>query len=107
MFSAGGTVLTSDGVFNVSNHYSSRAGSTLHVDHANVFYQIPEQETGLPMVFLHGYGQSRMGWMTTPDGGRCSLERDPCGKGESVSGSAETAVKVGLICSYEKDIVYF
>ena len=20
------------------------------------------------MVFLHGYGQSRMGWMTTPDG---------------------------------------
>lgn len=34
----------------------------------NVFYQIPESETGLPMVFLHGYGQSRMGWMTTPDG---------------------------------------
>ena len=68
MFSAGGTVLTSDGVFNVSNYYTSRAGSTLHVDHANVFYQIPEQETGLPMVFLHGYGQSRMGWMTTPDG---------------------------------------
>ena len=26
------------------------------------------EETGLPMVFLHGYGQSRMGWMTTPDG---------------------------------------
>ncbi len=22
----------------------------------------------MPMVFLHGYGQSRMGWMTTPDG---------------------------------------
>ena len=84
MFSAGGTVLTSDGVFNVSNYYASREGSTLHVDHANVFYQIPEQETGLPMVFLHGYGQSRMGWMTTL-----------------------MAVKVGLICSYEKDIVYF
>ena len=31
-------------------------------------YQIPENETELPMVFLHGYGQSRMGWMTTPDG---------------------------------------
>ena len=68
MFSAGGTVLYSDGVFNVSNYYTSRAGSSLHVDHANVFYQIPEDETGLPMVFLHGYGQSRMGWMTTPDG---------------------------------------
>ena len=68
MFSAGGTVLTSDGVFDVANYYTSRKGSTLHVDHANVFYQMPEHETGLPMVFLHGYGQSRMGWMTTPDG---------------------------------------
>ncbi|MCD8097379.1 MAG: alpha/beta fold hydrolase [Lachnospiraceae bacterium] len=68
MFSAGGTVLTSEGTFDVSNYYTSREGSTSHVDHANVFYQIPETETGLPMVFLHGYGQSRMGWMTTPDG---------------------------------------
>ena len=68
MFSAGGTVLYSDGVFDVSNYYNSRDGSSLHVDHANVFYQIPEDENGLPMVFLHGYGQSRMGWMTTPDG---------------------------------------
>lgn len=68
MFSAGGTVLTSDGTFDVSNYYMSREGSTSHVDHANVFYQIPAEETGLPMVFLHGYGQSRMGWMSTPDG---------------------------------------
>ena len=68
MFSAGGSVLHSEGTFDVSNYYNSREGSTLHVDHANVFYQIPESETGLPMVFLHGYGQSRMGWMTTPDG---------------------------------------
>lgn len=68
IFSAGGTVLTSDGTFDVANYYTSREGSTSHVDHANVFYQIPEEETGLPMVFLHGYGQSRMGWMTTPDG---------------------------------------
>ena len=68
VFSAGGTVLTSDGTFDVSNYYTSREGSTSHVDHANVLYQIPENDTGLPMVFLHGYGQSRMGWMTTPDG---------------------------------------
>ncbi len=68
MFSAGGTVITSDGTFDVSNYYMSREGSTSHVDHANVFYQIPEDDTGAPMVFLHGYGQSRMGWMTTPDG---------------------------------------
>lgn len=56
MFSAGGSVLHSDGTFDISNYYTSREGSTLHVDHANVFYQIPERETGLPMVFLHGYG---------------------------------------------------
>ena len=68
MFSAGGSVLRSEGTFDVSNYYTSREGSTLHVDHANVFYQIPEKDKQLPMVFLHGYGQSRMGWMTTPDG---------------------------------------
>lgn len=68
IFSAGGTVITSDGTFDVENYYTSREGSSSHVDHANIFYQIPEEETGLPMVFLHGYGQSRMGWMTTPDG---------------------------------------
>lgn len=61
-------MITSDGTFDVDNYYTSREGSTSHVDHANVFYQIPEEENGLPMVFLHGYGQSRMGWMTTPDG---------------------------------------
>ena len=68
IFSAGGTVISSDGTFDVSNYYTSREGSTSHVDHANVLYQIPENDTELPMVFLHGYGQSRMGWMTTPDG---------------------------------------
>ena len=68
MFSAGGSVLHSEGTFDVSNYYTSRSGSTSHVDHANVFYQIPENQTQLPMVFLHGYGQSRMGWMMTPDG---------------------------------------
>ncbi len=68
IFSAGGTVISSDGTFDVANYYTSREGSTSHVDHANVLYQISEDNTGLPMVFLHGYGQSRMGWMTTPDG---------------------------------------
>lgn len=69
IFSAGGTVITSDGTFEPENHWEeSGAGQTTHADHANVLYQRPEVETGLPMVFLHGYGQSRMGWMTTPDG---------------------------------------
>ena len=41
-FSAGGTVIQSDGTFDVANYYTSREGSTSHVDHANVLYQIPE-----------------------------------------------------------------
>ena len=69
MFSAGGTVLKTEGVFNSEDQFEETgAGQTSHVDHANVFYQIPSDENGLPIVFLHGYGQSRMGWMTTPDG---------------------------------------
>lgn len=69
LFSAGGITVTSDGTFDPGNQWEETgAGQTAHVDHANVFYQIPAEETGLPMVFLHGYGQSRMGWMTTPDG---------------------------------------
>ncbi len=69
LFSSGGVVITSEGVFDPENHWEETgAGQTAHVDHANVLYQRPAEETGLPMVFLHGYGQSRMGWMTTPDG---------------------------------------
>ena len=69
IFSAGGITVTSDGTFDPENQWEETgAGQTAHVDHANVLYQIPAEETGLPMVFLHGYGQSRMGWMTTPDG---------------------------------------
>lgn len=69
MFSAGGITVTSVGTFDPEDQWEETgAGQTAHVDHANVLYQIPEEETGLPMVFLHGYGQSRMGWMTTPDG---------------------------------------
>lgn len=69
IFSAGGITVTSDGTFDPENQWEDTgAGQTAHVDHANVLYQIPADETGLPMVFLHGYGQSRMGWMTTPDG---------------------------------------
>lgn len=68
MFSAGGTVLKTEGVFNSEDQFEETgAGQTSHVDHANVFYQIPSDENGLPIVFLHGYGQSRMGWTTTPD----------------------------------------
>ena len=36
IFSAGGTVIESDGTFDVSNYYTSREGSTAHVDHEGI-----------------------------------------------------------------------
>lgn len=71
IFSSGGTVTEPvEGEFDETTNWLdlTRAGNTAHVDHANVLYQIPADDNGNPMVYLHGYGQSRMGWMTTPDG---------------------------------------
>lgn len=71
MFSSGGTVTDPlPGEYDETTNWMDpeRPGNTAHVDHANVFYQIPENDNGNPIVYLHGYGQSRMGWMTTPDG---------------------------------------
>lgn len=71
MFSAGGTVTEPvEGEYDPTTNWldTERPGNTAHVDHANVLYQIPENDNGNPIVYLHGYGQSRMGWMTTPDG---------------------------------------
>lgn len=50
IFSAGGVTLTSEGTFDPSNQWEETgAGQTAHVDHANVLYQIPEEETGFPV----------------------------------------------------------
>ncbi len=71
MFSSGGTVTAPvEGTYDSTTNWmdATRAGNTAHIDHANVFYQIPVNDNGKPIVYLHGYGQSRMGWMTTPDG---------------------------------------
>lgn len=71
LFSSGGSVTEPvTGKYDETTNWldMTRAGNTAHVDHANVFYQIPVKESKLPVVFLHGYGQSRMGWQTTPDG---------------------------------------
>lgn len=71
VFSSGGTVTDPlPGEYDEKTNWldQSRSGNTAHVDHANVLYQIPQNESGNPMIFLHGYGQSRTGWMTTPDG---------------------------------------
>ena len=71
VFSAGGTVTKPiAGEYNPALTWQdpTMAGNTAHVDHANVFYQIPAHENGNPMVYLHGHAQSRICWQCTPDG---------------------------------------
>lgn len=83
-FAVGGTVVTSKGEYNarppvtqgktannfmdVYNESVKLGGQTLHGDHATVHYQIPVNAHRLPLVFLHGAGQSARSWQTTPDG---------------------------------------
>ena len=71
VFSSGGRVTEAiPGEFDPTQNWmdQERKGTTTHVDHANTFYQIPAGGNGRPMVFLHGYGQTRTGWQATPDG---------------------------------------
>lgn len=68
-FSAGGTVVKSEGTFDALKPWNvPQGGQTRHGDHADVFYQVPAKAKRLSMVFLHGYGQSRRSWQTTADG---------------------------------------
>ena len=71
VFSSGGTVTDPiPGDYDPTQNWmdATRKGTTTHVDHANTFYQIPAGGNGTPIVFLHGYGQTRTGWQSTPDG---------------------------------------
>ena len=65
-FMAGGTIKTAPGAY--SPLAPKTDGQTLHGDHAAVRYQIPIHARKLPLVFLHGYGQSSRTWETTADG---------------------------------------
>lgn len=71
VFSSGGRVTEPvAGEYDPTQNWldQERKGTTTHVDHANTFYQIPAGGNGHPIVFLHGYGQTRTGWQSTPDG---------------------------------------
>ncbi|MFP3596867.1 alpha/beta hydrolase [Chryseobacterium sp. SIMBA_029] len=66
-FAVGGTMFTQPGNFEVANALKPD-GQTLHGDHAYIFYQLPPKAHKYPLVFLHGAGQSKKTWETTPDG---------------------------------------
>ena len=115
MFSSGGTVTEPvEGEYDETTNWLEleRHGNTAHVGHANVLYQIPAKETGLPMVYLHGYGQSRMGWMTTPDGrdgwstlflqkGHSAFLVDQPGRGEA--GAAVEMTMDGMLDAWSEE----
>ena len=65
-FFVGGTVIQADGAYSTEKPMS-HAGQTFHGDHAYVSYQIPVNARRLPLVFLHGAGQSGKTWESTPD----------------------------------------
>jgi len=59
-FSAGGTVIKSEGTFDPLKPWNeTQGGQTRHGDYADVFYQIPKGAKHNEVAFLHGYGQSR------------------------------------------------
>ena len=66
-FMAGGSTLTDSGEFVFADLWS-QSGQTAYGDNAFVRYQIPVKARKFPMVFLHGGGQSKRTWETTPDG---------------------------------------
>jgi len=66
-FAVGGTTITEPGTFDLNNALKPQ-GQTFHGDHAYAFCQIPVKARKYPLVFLHGAGQSKKTWETTPDG---------------------------------------
>lgn len=70
--SVGGTVVQHPGQYD-NNKFSGwgtpvEQGQSYHADHAVVDFQIPANANKLPLIFVHGYGQSARCWTTTPDG---------------------------------------
>lgn len=66
-FMVGGGEYTESGIYDNNNPLNPQ-GQTIHGDHAYVFYQIPAKARQLSLVFLHGAGQSKKTWESTPDG---------------------------------------
>ena len=64
---AGGGLITQPGTFDPYKPMMPD-GQTYHGDHVYAFYQIPIDARPLPILMLHGAGQSAKSWETTADG---------------------------------------
>lgn len=71
-FAVGGTIQHRSGTYDNSKFGGwatpIEQGQSYHGDHAVVDFQIPSDAHRLPLVFVHGFGQSSRSWTTTPDG---------------------------------------
>jgi pimeloyl-ACP methyl ester carboxylesterase len=65
-FFAGGTVLTSPGVFDPL--ITGGPGQSLYGDHVYTQFEVPLRSRKLPIVLWHGGGQSGTCWCSTTDG---------------------------------------
>jgi pimeloyl-ACP methyl ester carboxylesterase len=96
-FFAGGTVVTKEGGYDPKD-FRNPGGQAAYGDHAYVFYQIPVNARKLPIVFLHGGGESKTSWESTPDGregfqniflrrsfGVCLVDQPRCGEAGSAT----------------------
>ena len=62
-------VIKEQGSFMVGGRRLTAAnGQTYPYDHLYAQYQIPENARNLPLVMVHGAGQTGKGWEATPDG---------------------------------------
>ena len=104
-FAVGGTVLHRPGKYDNSRfiNWSTpiEQGQSYHADHAVIDFQIPTKAHQMPLVFVHGYGQSGRCWQMIPDGregfqtlmlrrGFSTYVVDMPGRGDAGRTSAET-----------------
>ena len=112
VYAAGGTVKKAGGTFDPIHGQRADAGQLRYCDHANVFYQIPEDGSGKRVMFLHGYGGSKVTWQRTPyaegfsdmflaDGYSVYLADQP------MYGSAAKVSKDAAVSAKPDDLVWF
>ena len=68
-FFVSGTTVTAKGKYDSTHPFPSPDdGQTFQIDQMYIQYQIPPNKRNLPIVFVHGLGQTGKTWESTPDG---------------------------------------
>jgi hypothetical protein len=68
-FFVGGTTIQAPGTFDPTHLFPfTNDGQTFRIDHLYTQFQIPPNARPLPLVMVHGFGQTGKVWESTPDG---------------------------------------